>query len=311
MSITLPGLLHADTATLRSVADRWERLVATIDTTVEDLGHTTQDLPHHWSSGPGSQAAQQKCADLRVEVGNALRYCDAIGHAVRAFADDLEHYRQMLHSVVSEARSRGFTIDLASGRIIGPIEPLGRAGPSLDGYVAQIGEILAKASAADDQAAKILNDNLAGELDLASTRPPDYLAVDPYALTIAAPAGLAAWWHDQHPLTQEQYISTYPEVVGAAVGLPSRDRDAANRILLQRRLDELLAARQRLDTAQRGAGSRALAGVDTQLAAVESLRRRLDDPAGPRSYLVDYQPGDEQHAVPSAGGTEWDGLWAD
>ena len=311
MTITLQGLLHADTATLRSVADRWERLVAAIDTTVEDLGRTTQDLPHHWSSGPGAQAAQQKRADLRAEVGNAHRYCDAIGHAVRAFADDLEHYRRLLHGVVAEARDRGFTIDLESGRITAPIQPLGSAGPSIDGYVAQIGEILAKASAADDQAATVLTGNLAGELDLAGARPPDYLEVDPYALSVAAPADRAAWWHAQHPLIQERYVAAYPEVVGAAEGLPSKDRDAANRILLQRRRAELLAAAQRLDTAQHGAGSQALAGVDAHLAAADSLQRRLDDPSRPRSYLVDYQPGDEQHAVPGAGGTEWDGLWAD
>jgi hypothetical protein len=290
------------------VADRWERLVAAIDTTVEDLGRTTGDLPNHWSSGPGSQAARQKRDDLRAEVGNAHRYCDTIGHTVRTFAEDLEHYRQMLHNLVGEARSRGFTIDLASGRITGPIEPLGSAGPSIDGYVAQIGEILAQASAADDQAARVLSDNLAGEIELASARPPDYLAVDPYAVTIAAPADRAAWWHAQHPLIQERYIAAYPEVVGAAEGLPSKDRDAANRILLDRERAGLLAAQQRLDTVQDGAGSRALAGVDTRLAAVESLRRRLDDPAGPKAYLVDYQPGDEQHAVPSAGGTEWDGV---
>lgn len=309
MTITVQGLLHADTATLRSVADRWERLVAAIDTAVEDLGRTTQDLPHHWSSGPGSQAAQQKRAGLRAEVGNAHRYCDTIGHAVRAFADDLEHYRQMLHSLVGEAHERGFTIDLESGRITAPIQPLGSAGPSIDGYVQQIGEILAKASAADDQAAAVLGDNLAGELDLAASRPPDYLEVDPYALSIAAPADRAAWWHSLHPLIQERYIAAYPEVVGAAEGLPSKDRDAANRLLLQRRRAELLATAQRLDTAQDGAGSRALADVDTHLADVDSLQRDLDDPAGPRSYLVDYQPGDERHAVPSAGGTKWDGLW--
>jgi hypothetical protein len=307
MTITLQGLLHADTATVRSVAERWERLVAAIDTAVEDLGRTTQDLPNHWSSGPGALAAQGRRADLRVEVGNAHRYCDAIGHAVRGFADDLEHYRQMLHGVVSEARGRGFTIDLASGLITAPIESPGGA----DAYVAQIGEILAKANAANDRAAAILDDNVAGEVELASTRPPDYLQVDPYALSIAAPPDLASWWHGLHPLVRERYVAAYPEVLGAAEGLPSRDRDAANRILLLRKRDELLAARQRLDAVQDGAGSRALAAVDTHLAAVDSLQRRLDDPARPESYLVDYQPGDEQHAEPSAGDARWDAVWVD
>jgi len=311
MTITLQGLLHADTATIRSVAERWERLVAAIDTAVEDLGRTTQDLPNHWSSGPGSQAAQSRRADLRIEVGNAHRYCDTIGHAVRGFADDLEHCRQMLHSVVSEARGRGFTIDLASGSITAPIEPSGAVGASADGYVAQIGEILAKANAANDQAATVLNGNVAGEVELATTRPPDYLVVDPYALSITAPADLASWWHSQHPVVREQYLAAYPDVLGAAEGLPSRDRDAANRILLRRKRDELLAARQRMDTLQDGASSRALAAVDTHLAAVQSLQRRLDDPARPGSFLVDYQPGDEQHAELSAGDAKWDGVWGD
>ena len=308
MTITLPGLMRADTAALRSTADRWDRVTAALDAAVDDQGRATRDLPNHWSSGPGAQAAQDANADLRARIGNAYWHCHQISLAVRGFAEDMEHFRRMLHAVVGDAERDGLRIDLASGRITGPFE----AGPALiDSYVQQIAEILAGANAADQEGfglvdGHILRDSAAPSGELLPLNEM-FLA----SLSTSDAYYRALWWDAQHPVNQERAIAEHPEIVGASVGFPSGARDAANRLLLQRRHAELLTQRTQLlgrpggqspDQAYRDQ----LQQVDARIGAVDELQRRLDDPARPRAYLTGYQPGQETTAVLSDGDTEWD-----
>jgi hypothetical protein len=308
MTITLHGLMHADTAALRSTADRWDRVTAAVDAAVDDLGRATRDLPYHWSAGPGAQAAQQADDDLRVRIGNAYWHCHQIALAVRGFAQDIDHFRRVLRDLVGDAERDGLRIDLATGQITAPVE----AGAALiDSYVQQISAILVRANDADLRGTEkvdphVLRDARAptGEL-----RPLNEIGLA--SLAGSTESYQALWWDAQHPVNQERAINEHPEIVGASAGLPSRARDAANRLLLQREHAALLTRRSQLlgssagrspDQAQRDQ----LGQVDARIGAVDRLQRRLDDPARPQAYLTGYRPGQEGEAVLSDGAAEWD-----
>ncbi|HEX5200227.1 WXG100 family type VII secretion target [Paractinoplanes rhizophilus] len=291
--ISLPGLLGADPGRLRAAAARWDRLVEDIDDTVEDLVQGTRELPDFWV-GDGAQAAQERNRRLQLQIGNAHRYCGKIAETLRRFAYDVEHYQQMLHSVVAEARADGMAVDLASGRITAPLTGT-RA--SVDSYLAQIEEILAKTNDADRLARETLDRNRireeerpAGELPEVT---PDFLLVD------IGPALRAQAWHEIHPLNREQLIEQHPELVGPAVGLPSDARDRANRLLLARNRAALLARQQRLEEQHDGAASRATMDTERGLADIAAIERRLA--AEPGSRLMSYPP-----AVLAEGDPKWD-----
>jgi hypothetical protein len=308
MTITLQGLMRADTAALSSAADRWDRVGAALDAAVEDQGRATRDLPNHWSSGPGAQAAQEANADLRARIGNAYVHCHQIALAVRGFAEDMVHFRQKLRGLVGDAERDGLRIDLASGQITGPFE----AGTALiDSYVQQISEILTQANALDQEGAGLVNAHILyeGAAPTGDLRPLNEISLA--SLSTSEPYYRAMWWDAQHPLNQDRAIAEHPEIVGASVGFPSGARDAANRLLLERQHAALLTQRTQLLGSAAGqspdqAHRDQLQQVDARIGAIDHLQRRLDDPARPKAYLTGYRPGQETAAVLSHGDTEWD-----
>jgi uncharacterized protein YukE len=294
-NITLQGLLHADTGKLRDVAAQWDRLVEDIDDTVEDLVRGTRELPDLWI-GEGSQAAQERNKQLQLQIGNAHRYCGKIAEIVRRFAYDLEHYQQMLQSVVAEARGNGMTVDLTSGTITAPLTTAADAGAaqaSVDSYVSQIEEIVAKANDLDRKAKEAVeaqqirdDERPEGELPEVVT---DFLTFGMGA------AYIANVWHGLHPLNRDQLITEHPELVGAAEGVPSADRDRANRLLLARDKQQALAH------AESDAVSRATLNASDRLAGLRAVEKQLAD--SPGSYLLSYPP-----AVVGQGDPKWDNF---
>ncbi|GAA2563424.1 hypothetical protein GCM10010435_39370 [Winogradskya consettensis] len=304
-NITLKGLLEADTATLRAVADHWLTLVDAIDTTVGDLGAETGDLQFYWT-GDDSVAAQERVAKLRTQIGNAHVKCAVIADAMRDFADDLDHYKKMLHNVVDEARGGGMTIDLAAGTVTAQLSAAGdqqQAQASVDAYVSQITEILEKASDVDMKTRKVLDANSVGENeDLSSTL--DYReeidAVTLSSFPTLTETSQASIWHYSHPMEKDRLLNNYPEMIGAARGLPSEDRDRANRVLLDRERTVLMRERTSPDSG----------AVSSRLAAIDRLESRLDDPGKPKVYLVDYKPGDEENTELTAADPMVDDAWS-
>jgi hypothetical protein len=314
MTITIAGLLAADTATIRAFAGRFEGLAHLVDDTVADLSAATRDLPNYWSAGTGSAAARQHDADLRQQLATAYEPVDVGAHVIRYFADSLDQCRQMLGSVVREAEGKGFQVDLPSGRVTAPAEPidpvigLAAAQSTVEYYVARFEEIVAQADEADQSTRRQLEQLGTGGLELQTVLPKGYLPYDGRAIAGLQPVARSDWWHRLNPLTREQYAIAFPDVVGSAEGIPSRDRDLANRILLERRRTQLAAQEQELSDRFGGAGTPLLQQVQLDRAAAERLQAQLDDPARP-GYLVDYRPGDEQHATLTAAGSKWDALW--
>ncbi|MGK5678093.1 hypothetical protein [Actinoplanes sp. URMC 104] len=290
MTITLQGLLAADTGRLESVARRWDRLAQTLDDAVEDLGRDTRELANHWPAGPSSQAAQDKSADLRLQLGNGQVHCAAIAWTIREFALDVAHYQGQVREVVAEAQSRGLRIDLASGTITAPIA-VAATQSLVDGYAQHLGELVAGINDRDRRAAELLADHTFREEFVPGTEEPQYSEVHILALANWTDGSQTDYWKNQHSLLQDRAIAEHPEIIGAAAGIPPEDRDTANRILLRRAKDELLAARERQQDLHDGAMNRAQLDLDRRLAAITALEERS---AG--RYLLSYAPGAEDQA---------------
>jgi hypothetical protein len=122
------------------------------------------------------------------------------------------------------------------------------------------------------------------------------------------PERQALWWRRQRPAHRERLINECPEHVGAMPGVPVRDRDAANRILLRRARECALAGRDPAVGGRRsalagrsghvgGQRGRAILVNDVRLASIFDLERRV---ATPGVMLVGYRPGDERNAVVQA-----------
>jgi hypothetical protein len=265
VAITLQGLLAADTGRLEDTARHWDRLATALDTAVEDLGRETRDLPDHWPAGPSSTAARQRLVDLRIQLGNGYGHCVAVAAIVREFAAAVEDNRRLLHGLVAEARRAGLRIDLWSGLITVPIE-VAATQSTVDLYAQQIGQILARVVEADRRATAELAEHNYREQYVPDATRPEYDQTGLLALAGWEPRSQAAWWRAQHPLMQDRAIVEHPEIVGAAVGLPAQDRDSANRLLLRRTREELLARNVPDGQAQ--------LAVDRRLAALDDVERR-------------------------------------
>ena len=289
MGITLPGLLHADTGQVREVAARWERLADDLDATVEDLVRGTRDLPHHWT-GDGAQAAQERGRKLQITVGNAQPHCAAIAAALRDLAARLDHYRQMAYDVVAEAERNRLRVDLSTGEVTTTWFPssadIASAQTLVDDAALRLQYLVSQADDADHQAVAVLVANRISWYDKPDDELPD---VDPMFLILdSAPEFKAQVWHDLHQLNRDRLVTEHPELVGPALGLPTDVRDRANRLLLARAKAELLARRERLDTIQDGAASRATMNADAGLAGITAVERELA--ATPGARLLNYPP---------------------
>ncbi|MBL7254270.1 hypothetical protein [Paractinoplanes lichenicola] len=285
MTITLTGLLDADTGRLLSIARRWDQLALALDAAVEDLGPAARDLPHHWPAGPSSQAAQDKLADIRVQVGTGHTNCAIIADIIRDYAWAIEDHRRLLRGLVAEAEQRGLRVDLRSGTITAPLEA-GAGQATVDSYVAQIGEILARVNQDDQVIAERMTAYTYRDTVIPDTERPEYDETAVLALAGSTKASQSSWWQSQHPLVQDRAIVEHPEIVGAAVGLPAKDRDSANRLLLRRDREALLASREAHQNLHDGAMTQAQLNLDRRLAALDDLERRAQ---GRR--ILSYPPG--------------------
>jgi hypothetical protein len=112
-------------------------------------------------------------------------------------------------------------------------------------------------------------------------------------------AYIAGVWHGLHQLNRDKLINEHPELVGAAEGVPSADRDRANRLLLGRAKQQILDRQAGLDALHDGADSRATLNADAQLADIRAVEQRLA--GSPGSYLLGYPP-----ALVGKGDPKWD-----
>ena len=297
MAITLEALLHADTGRIRDAAAGWEKIADELDATVEQMARGTGDLPNHWE-GDAALAAEQRNRTFQIEIGNVPHGFHLVARQLRDLAEKFEHGRQLVYAVVDDARADGMRVDPRTGQIstTGPVttDSIAAVQGIMDQLAQRLTQILTQVSDADRQSADLIDrmaldpTPLSGEL--AETGSNDFLLQDYQFLRndIYSADFKAQAWNDMNQLNRDRLITEHPELVGPTVGLPTADRDRANRLLLARARTAALARQERLDAAQDGAASRATMNTDRDLADIAAVQRKLATTPGAR--LLGYPP---------------------
>jgi len=297
MAITLDALLHADTGRIRDAAGEWEKIADELDATVEQMARGTGDLPNHWE-GDAAEAAEQRNRTLQIEIGNVPHGFHVVAQQLRGLAEKFDHCRQMVYAVVDDAKADGMRVDPHTGQIstTGPVttDSVAAVQGIMDELARRLTQVLAQANDADRQTADLLDrmalDSTPLNPELAETGSNDFLLQDYQFLQndIYSPDFKAQAWNDMNQLNRDRLITEHPELIGPALGLPTADRDRANRLLLARARTAAETRQERLDVAQDGAASRATMNTDRELADIAAVQQKLATTPGAR--LLGYPP---------------------
>jgi pimeloyl-ACP methyl ester carboxylesterase len=323
--LTLAALLAADAGGYGAAAAAWQQLATRVDDAAEQLIRGTRELEDAWPLGPASQAAHDKTARLRAEVSNTYNPARRVGQALREHADALPGLQQNARSIIDEAAAAGIAVDAATGTVTAPASMYQTSAPhtvaqTVNAYVHQLSGVLTAAAELDARTANAINANLpdpATGFGGLSLRPVS--KEDLEAQKGRSPAEVAAWWNSLTPEQQEQAIADHPQLVGWLDGVPATDRDVANRIVLDRRVNELQttedAYRRRIaeleamrpDPYSPEANElyqlrQEVAAIDKEQAKVDSVQRALDK-LGDKGLLLgfDAEPGRDGRAIVAVG----------
>lgn len=316
-ALTLADLLAADPAPFAAAAHAWEALAEDLDNAAEQLIRGTRTLPEAWPDGPAAEAAQAQAARLRAEVSNAYNPARRIFQALRHHADAIGGLRGQAQGLVAEARGAGCTVDVAAGVLNGPPEL--QMNGTLSAYIVDLNSVLERARELDDSTANTINVNLPDPVDgFGALSLPPLSREDLLAQQGRDPRDVNAWWLSLTPQQQEQAIHDHPDLVGWLDGIPSTDRDTANRLRLaqekadfDQRAEEL---RNKLQQLYRGPGdlsedqwTQQIADTQQELAGIEKKRADLDkvtrtlDGLGDKGLLLGIDPAGDGKAIVAVG----------
>lgn len=326
------------------LADLAEVLNARYNTLIGCAGELrASGIPQGWS-GPAADAAATKANQL----SDAAEELAAEGAMLRRAAGDVsDAITGVLHGVAevqSLAAAHEFRIG-DDGSITGGPPPVCTADDP-DGSLAaadnkrivaemqdRIQEVLRSAEDVDNDFCAVLDRILSnhvinlgsGHTDLAAAGNAGAalgsLSIPAPPPAGATPADNAAWWATLSANQRAVLSHDHPELVGPRDGLPTTDRDAANRVLLDRTRTDL--ASQRDNIQHQIDGLRHTTGGDIVIndqAAYDRLKAQLDDingklggvdaiynrlnhplPGRPQAYLLALDPSGNGNAVIASG----------
>jgi pimeloyl-ACP methyl ester carboxylesterase len=279
--ITLQLLADTNANSFTQASDAWNRVAASVDSSLDKFITASQYLPAAWPTG---DAAQEKVAALRTELSNTHEPCQKISRALRTHGDTILSLQSMLADIQRECAAEGLTVDLAIGTVsskdhLTDTAQAARVAGLVQSYSGQLLEILSRAKQLDLETVEAL-----GQLPPApgsSKTGPKITADDLAAMKGKTPAQVHDWWQNLSRDQQDQAIRDFPRVVGWMDGVPALDRDKANRIGLAQHKQNL---QDRL--ADRSLGLDAQETYD-ELQRVETIEKGLAK-LGPRGLLLGF-----------------------
>ncbi|MDG4763728.1 alpha/beta hydrolase [Solwaraspora sp. WMMD406] len=293
--ITYRQLWAADPPAWRRAALAWRRQEQMLARRLAGLDDAAGGLRPGWT-GLAARTADRHLAGLRdrVAVVAAAVPC-VLDQILSGYAERLARAKSVLAGWVDTADRLGLSID-RDGRVWADPARTRPDGPTLaaarrvaDG----IGTALALAATADADAASRL-DAVATAADQGwPERPPP---TRPAAG--ADPAAVRDWWLALDDAARRWLIRHDPGWLGGLDGIPAAARDQANRSVLARERELLLAERDRLLARETVPWDSVpeLRRIDRLLAGLDRVTDRLAAESGPRAYLLDV-----------AGGAAWTG----
>jgi hypothetical protein len=245
-------------------------------------------LASAWS-GAAATAVLARLARCQRVLDLFRTLCWEVDQALSEFAAALRRARVLLARALTTAAQAGLAVG-ESGRVGAPAT---RAGGIAEPTAARraaadLTAALTVAATADAAA----TDRLTEVAVMSVTSPPPRPATLPDCIT--TPDEVSRWWDTLTPAQRRWLVVTDAAWVGALDGVPIAFRDAANRLLLDRRQADL-------DTAALVAHGRDRHRLDELRRGLRALSDRLTRQDGPRAYLLRLDLAGDGRAVVALG----------
>ncbi|WP_329111090.1 alpha/beta hydrolase family protein [Micromonospora sp. NBC_01699] len=300
-------LWSADPAAWRTAGSAWRGLLGLADRRTAELTGTAATLRADWS-GPAGRAADGRLHGLAAEVTASRPVFIEVEQILSGYATQLARAKAMLDATVGMAAAGGVRVDRrgvvsADPDVIRP-DPLSTGNqpdPRTAAAVADVADgiraALELATIADLEAARQLAD-LAADAGGGWAGPPPTGPPPPGT----DPALVGRWWAGLTRAQRRWLVGHEPHRIGRLDGVPVRDRDQANRLLLDRQRTALLVQRGALLTGRITPTVPAeVARIDRTLAGLDVIRDRLSVDTGPRAYLLGLDPAGDGRAIVAIG----------
>lgn len=284
-ALTLEQLLATDVASWHASADAWRKLAQRTDDATERMIRGTRDLAAVWPSGAGATAARERATTLSTAVSNFYNPARRVFEAMDRHAYGMSDLRRYAEEILASAAQAGLTVDRATLSISAPASAytggqLDRTGRAIGRLTNDLRAVVDQARALDDSTANTITVNVpTGPSGFGLEKGPDVTADDIRAQSGRTPKEVSEWWSALTPEQQERAIARSPELVGWLDGVPATDRDAANRIMLERQTDELHQLKRNLENQIRELTD-PLATPDPMGAQYLAAKRHLDEVNG-------------------------------
>lgn len=316
--LTLEQLITTDVTSWHTAADAWKKLAQRTDDVTERMINGTRDLGTVWPSGGGASAARTRASELCTTVSNHYNPARRVYLAMDQHAYGMASFRRQAEEIIASARQAGFEVDTTTLNVTAPASAytggnLDRTARAIGGITGDLRAVLTFARALDDSTASGISATIppAG-VGFGPRKAPAVPVDDIRAQTGRPPREVRQWWESLTPEQQELAIRQHPELVGWLDGVPAVDRDAANRIVLDRQTQDLLDQKRALENRLRelsdpitgvdpmGALSRQvradLDAVNGKLGGLDAIGNRLDNQQPP-AFLLGISTEDDGRAI--------------
>ncbi|MFI1193147.1 alpha/beta hydrolase [Micromonospora sp. NPDC020750] len=291
-------LWAADPVGWAAAGTAWRGLTGLVDRRSAELAGAAGTLRAGWT-GAAAGAAGGRIAAFRADLAALVPALIETDQVLAELAGRLRRARAGMAEAVALAEAGGVRIDRRGRVSAGPSGTRSSApDPPVARVAAAVTAALALADAADRETAGRL-DELAAAARAGWVAPPP-----PWRPTPGAdPSTVRAWWAGLTLAQRRWLVAREPELVGRLDGVPAAARDQANRLLVGRWREVLLAERRRL-LARWPHGpleTAGLARVGAALTGLDALAARLTGGGQPRAYLLGLAPGGEGRAIVALG----------
>ncbi|GLZ81783.1 hypothetical protein Afil01_65900 [Actinorhabdospora filicis] len=296
-----------------------------MDQYAEDVGKYGNDLDRAWQ-GNDAVAARHSIVEASRDYVQAQVAFTAMGEILGRLAHDVTEAQKMLNAAEDHAARVPAKIH-PDGSVTADPPPEARKS---DGWMASIRQgveavadeikrALELANKADKDAAKAL----------AAITTPEAPNVDPLTALQTRPEGhdgqpptpdeVKKWWDGLSEEEQESLKNEYPGIVGNMDGIPTTDRDDANRVTLDYAREQndrdIAGAKAELDRLRHEVGEGKLDPFDPRLDAarqkiedleakkhgLDAIDARLNDGSKPQAHLLSLDPQNDGKAAVAIG----------
>ncbi|WP_320066483.1 alpha/beta hydrolase [Micromonospora sp. RTGN7] len=291
-------LWSADPAGWAAAGSAWRGISGLVDRRAAELDRAAGALRAGWT-GAAASAAGGRIGSLRSDLAALAPAVIEADQVLSELAGRLRRAKAGLTEAVALADAGGVRIDRRGRASADPARARpGAPEPPVRQVAAAVTAALALAETADREAAGRL-DELTAAARVGWVAPPPPWRPAPST----APATVRSWWAGLTPAQRRWLVAREPQLVGRLDGVPATARDQANRLLIDRRREVLLAERRRLlgRWPHGPVETVGLARVGAALSGLDALTARLAGGGQPRAYLLGLDPGGEGRAIVALG----------